>query len=80
MDRPNFVSLEGYINAKVLVEGLQRAGPTLNRETFINAIESIQQLDLGFANRLSFSPLDHQGLERVYFTHLQDGKFVWRSH
>jgi branched-chain amino acid transport system substrate-binding protein len=53
---------------------------TLNRETFINAIESIQKLDLGIANLLSFSPRDHQGLERVYFTHLQDGKFVWRNH
>ena len=79
-DRPNFVSLEGYINAKVLVEGLERAGRDLNREKFINAIESIQELDLGIANLLSFSPGDHQGLERVYFTHLQDGKFVWRNH
>jgi ABC-type branched-subunit amino acid transport system substrate-binding protein len=79
-DRPNFVSLEGYINAKVLVEGLERAGRELNREKFINAIESIQELDLGIANLLSFSPGDHQGLERVYFTHLQDGKFVWRNH
>ncbi|WP_319406388.1 ABC transporter substrate-binding protein [uncultured Desulfosarcina sp.] len=79
-DRPNFVSLEGYINAKVLVEGLERAGRELNREKFINAIESIQKLDLGIANLLSFSPRDHQGLERVYFTHLQDGKFVWRNH
>ena len=79
-DRPNFVSLEGYINAKVLVEGLRRAGRELNRETFINAIESIHDLDLGIANLLSFSPSDHQGLERVYFTYLQDGKFVWRNH
>ena len=80
LDRPNFVSLEGYINAKVLVEGLERAGRQLNRETFIDAIESIHELDLGIANLLSFSPSDHQGLERVYFTHLQDGKFVWRNH
>ena len=79
-DRPNFVSLEGYINAKVLVEGFKRAGRDLDRETFINAIESIQNLDLGIANLLSFSPSDHQGLERVYFTHLQNGKFVWRNH
>lgn len=79
-DHPNFVSLEGYINAKVLVEGLKRAGRDLNREKFINAIESIQDLDLGIANLLSFSPSDHQGLERVYFTHLKDGKFVWHNH
>lgn len=76
-DRPNFVSLEGYINAKVLVEGLRRAGPDLDREGFIDAIESIQELDLGIGNPLSFSPRDHQGLERVYFTHLRNGKFVW---
>ena len=80
LDRPNFVSMEGYINAKVLVEGLKRAGRQLDREVFINAIESIQELDLGIDNLLSFSPQDHQGLERVYFTHLQDEKFVWREH
>ncbi len=79
-DKPNFVSMEGYINAKVLVEGLRRAGRQLDRESFINAIESIQNLDLGIDNLLSFSPRDHQGLERVYFTHLQDEKFVWREH
>ncbi len=76
-DAPNFVSLEGYINAKVLVEGLRRAGPALDRERFIDAIESIQQFDLGIDNPLAFSPADHQGLERVYFTIIKDGRFVW---
>lgn len=75
-DRPNFVGLEGYINARVLVEGLKRAGPDLNRESFIRAIESIRDYDLGIANSLSFSALDHQGLERVYFTRIEGGKFV----
>ncbi len=80
LDRPNFVSLEGYINARVLVEGLKRAGKNLDREKFIKAIESIQELDLGIDNPLSFSRWDHQGLERVYFTQLQNGKFAWRNH
>jgi branched-chain amino acid transport system substrate-binding protein len=79
-DQPNFVSLEGYINARVLVEGLQRAGRQLDRKKFIQAIESIHQLDLGIDNLISFSSQDHQGLERVYFTHLENGKFVWRNH
>jgi branched-chain amino acid transport system substrate-binding protein len=79
-DRPNFVGLEGYINARVLVEGLRRAGRELDRRKFIRAIESIRQLDLGIDNLLSFSPRDHQGLEKVYFTHLEDGKFIWRNH
>lgn len=75
-NKPNFVGLEGYINARVLVEGLKRTGRNLNRERFIDAIESIQNYDLGIANTLSFSPSDHQGLERVYFTRIQSGKFV----
>lgn len=82
-DVSNFVGLEGYINARVLVEGLRRAGRNLNRELFIDAIESIWNYDLGIANTLSFSPTDHQGLERVYFTRLQKGRFVlitdWRK-
>jgi ABC-type branched-subunit amino acid transport system substrate-binding protein len=75
-DRPNFVGLEGYINARVLVEGLQRAGKQLDRSRFIAAIESIRNFDIGIANRLSFSPTDHQGLEQVYFTRIENGRFV----
>ena len=75
-DEPNFVGLEGYINARVLVEGLRRAGKNLNRERFIDAIESMRDYDLGIANKLHFSPKDHQGLEKVYFTRIHNGKFV----
>jgi ABC-type branched-subunit amino acid transport system substrate-binding protein len=75
-DEPNFVGLEGFINAKVLVEGLKRAGRDLDREKFIEAVESIRNFDLGIANTLSFSPGDHQGLDRVYFTQIRGGRLV----
>ena len=39
--------------------------------------ESIQELDLGVASPLSFSARDHQGLERVYLTYVQNGSFQW---
>ncbi len=74
-DKPNFVGLEGYVNARVLVEGLQRAGRDLTRESFIEAIESIRDFPLLPYNTLSFSPTDHQGLDQVYFTVLRDGSF-----
>ncbi|MCB2186375.1 MAG: ABC transporter substrate-binding protein [Deltaproteobacteria bacterium] len=74
-DQPNFVSFEGFINAKVLVEGLRRAGRHLNREKLITALESIHQFSLGIANPLSFSPENHQGLENVYFTRIENGRF-----
>jgi ABC-type branched-subunit amino acid transport system substrate-binding protein len=75
-DQPNYVGLEGYINARVLVEGLLRAGHDLTREGFINAIESIKNYSLGIANPLSFSSTDHQGFDRVYFTRVENGQLV----
>ncbi len=75
-EKPNSVGLESFINAKVLVEGLRRAGPDLTRERFIDALESIRDFSLGIANTLDFSPTDHQGLDRVYFTRFQEGDFM----
>ncbi|MFZ0727118.1 MAG: ABC transporter substrate-binding protein [Desulfobacterales bacterium] len=74
-DQPNFVGLEGFINARVLVEGLQRAGADLSREGFIDALESIRNFSLGSDINIAFSPSDHQGLDRVYFTRLENGQF-----
>ena len=75
-DKPNFVGLEGYLNARVLVEGLKRAGRDLTREGFIQAIESIHDFPLLPYMSLSFGPDDHQGLDQVYFTRLVNGRFV----
>jgi branched-chain amino acid transport system substrate-binding protein len=75
-DKPNFVGLEGYLNARVLVEGLQRAGRELTREGFIEEIESIRDFPLLPYNTLSFGAKDHQGLDHVYFTILRNGSFV----
>ncbi|MCK5313198.1 MAG: ABC transporter substrate-binding protein [Desulfobacteraceae bacterium] len=74
--KPSFVGLEGYINARVLVEGLKRAGYNITREKFIEAIESINDYSLGILNRLSFGKNDYQGLDRVYFTKIQDGELI----
>ncbi|MFO7709949.1 MAG: ABC transporter substrate-binding protein [Desulfobacterales bacterium] len=74
-DQPNFVGFEGFINARVLVEGLRRAGAELTRERFIDAIESIRELSLGPDVTIAFSASDHQGLDRVHFTQLANGQF-----
>jgi branched-chain amino acid transport system substrate-binding protein len=73
-DRPNYVGFEGFLNAKVMVEGLQRVGPTPEREKFIHAIETIANFSLEIANPLTFGPRDHQGLDKVYFTQIQGGE------
>lgn len=82
-DSPNFVSLEGYVNAKILVEGLKRAGKDLTREKLIDGIESIKAGQLGTGLGFNYGPMDHVGLDRVWITQIKDGKFIevtdWRS-
>ncbi|MCF7794461.1 MAG: ABC transporter substrate-binding protein [Candidatus Cloacimonetes bacterium] len=62
----NHVSLEGYLAAKVLVEGLTRSGNNLTRSNFIEQMESIKDLDIGIDHQISFSATDHQGSDKVY--------------
>lgn len=62
----NHVSLEGYLAAKVLVEGLTRSGKSLTRSNFITQMELIKNLDLGIDHQVSFSATDHQGSHKVY--------------
>jgi len=75
-DKPNSVGLEGYYNARILVEALERAGRNLTREGFIQALESIRDLELGPGLVASFGPDNHQGLRQVFFTRLVDGRFT----
>ena len=45
--KPNYSSMEGYVAAKLFVEGLRRAGKSPNREALIGGLEAVQTLDLG---------------------------------
>jgi ABC-type branched-subunit amino acid transport system substrate-binding protein len=72
---PSFAGLEGFLNARILVEGLRRTGPEPTRERFLDAIESIRDLDLGRGTTVTFGPMDHQGMDYVSFTRLEGGRF-----
>jgi branched-chain amino acid transport system substrate-binding protein len=73
--QPSFVSLEGFADAMVVVEGLKRAGADVTREKFIEGIESIHSLDIGLgpALKLSYGPEDHKGFDKVYATVVEGG-------
>jgi branched-chain amino acid transport system substrate-binding protein len=72
----SFTSLEGFIAAKVLVEGLRRTGSDLTREKFINAMEQMRDYDVGGFN-VSFSPTDHSGSKFVELTVIsKDERFL----
>jgi branched-chain amino acid transport system substrate-binding protein len=72
----DYVSMEGFIAAKVLVEGLRRAGRDLTRERLIAALESMSAYDAGgFVVR--FGPARHNGSNFVDLTMIsRNGKFL----
>lgn len=46
-EAPNYTSFEEFLGAKLLVEGLRRAGPQPTRDKLVKALESLRELDLG---------------------------------
>ncbi|NDP42138.1 MAG: ABC transporter substrate-binding protein [Aromatoleum sp.] len=72
----NFSSLEGFIAAKVLVEGLRRTGKDPTREKFISAMEGISNLEIG-GFLVKFSPETHNGSQYVDLSMIgREGKFI----
>ena len=74
--RYSFISLEGFVNAKVIVEALRRAGPQPTRASLRQALESLRAFDLGIGAALTFGPERHQGLDSVYFTRVEGEHWV----
>ena len=72
----SFISLEGYVNARVITEALKRAGANAGRPGFRQALESLRGLDLGIGAPLTFTPERHQGLDSVYFTRVDSDHWV----
>ncbi|APV51303.1 hypothetical protein BWI17_17390 [Betaproteobacteria bacterium GR16-43] len=65
-DKPNFplshVAMEGFAGAKVLVEGLRRAGKNPTKASLVAALEGMKNYDLGGGLTLSFGQQSHTGL------------------
>jgi branched-chain amino acid transport system substrate-binding protein len=70
-----FVSLEGYIVARIFVEGLRRAGPKIDRESIIDALLGIRKFDIGIGTPISFSRESYQGSQMVWPTVIRNGRF-----
>ena len=64
--KPDYISFEGFIAAKVLCEALRRAGPALTRAGFLQAL-SAMKVDLG-GFEVKFSPDNRNGSEFVDMT------------
>jgi branched-chain amino acid transport system substrate-binding protein len=79
----SFVSFEGFLDATLLVEALKKMERDPQRSRFRAAMEALDQIDLGIGAPVSFGPNKHQGSGEVYYTVVEDGRFVpvkdWES-
>jgi ABC-type branched-subunit amino acid transport system substrate-binding protein len=71
----DWVSLEGYLAAKLFCQVAEKAGTNLTRESFLAAVEKTGSFDLG-GFPLKFGPDNHQGSDAVYLTVIQGGKVI----
>jgi branched-chain amino acid transport system substrate-binding protein len=76
-EAPDYVSLEGYIAAKVLIQGLKQTGGSLDTEHVIDNLEAMRNIDLGLGTTLGFGRSEHQASHKIWGTALDDsGKFT----
>jgi len=72
----DYVSLEGYVAASLLAEGLRRAGPQVDTEQLVDALESLRGFDMGLGTPLNFGPTEHQASHKIWGTQLgQNGRY-----
>jgi branched-chain amino acid transport system substrate-binding protein len=67
---PDYVSLEGYVAASVLISALKRNGPELDTEKLVQTLENLQNLDIGLGTPVNFGRSEHQGVHKVWGTQL----------
>jgi branched-chain amino acid transport system substrate-binding protein len=75
-----FVSLEGYMVGRLVVEALGKVKDPVTRVGLLSTIKEVGTFDLG-GIALSYGPDDNQGMDQVFFTVIQaDGSFKPVDH
>ena len=72
----SFVSFEGFLNAKLLTEVLRRTGGRTDRESILRGFRSLDSFDIGIDTPVVYGPTRTQGLDAVYYTHVEGERFV----
>jgi len=76
-EAPDYVSLEGYIAANVLIQGIKQAGPQLDTERLIDNLEAMRNIDLGLGTSLNFGRAEHQASHKIWGTAIDEsGKYA----
>lgn len=73
--QPNTVSLEGYIVARILAEALQSMDETISRETLIDALHALVDLDIGLGSNINLDKNQQHGSHMLWLSRLENGAF-----
>jgi len=71
-EQADYVSLEGYVAANVLITALRRNGSDIDTEKLVQALENLSDLDIGLGTPVSFGRSEHQGVHKVWGTQLDE--------
>ena len=72
----DFSSMEGFLAAKVFVEGVRRAGKALTRASLVSGLESMRDVNMG-GFMVNYSPKDHEASHYTDLTIIgRGGRFV----
>ncbi len=75
-ETPDYVSLEGYVAANVLIQALKKTGPQFDSEKLIDTLENLRDVDLGLGAALNYGRAEHQASHKVWGTAIDDkGKY-----
>ena len=73
----SYYGIEAYVTARVMIEGIRKAGRDLTREKLANALESMNALEVG-GYRVGYTPQNHNGSRYVDLTVIGSGGRVLR--
>ncbi len=73
-----FVSLEGYMVGRLVMQALEKLGEPVTREGLLATIQKTGDFDLG-GTTLTYGPDDSQGMDQVFLTVIQADGSINRS-
>jgi ABC-type branched-subunit amino acid transport system substrate-binding protein len=79
---PGFISLEAYIVAKIFVEALFSIQGNIERESLVDSLHELSNLDIGLGLNISYSKHQHQAVHKVWPMMIKDEKFIsvdWKN-
>lgn len=68
-----FNALAGVTFIEPMLEGFRRAGPDLTKESFVAAMESIQNWDGELLRGVTFGPGRRQGINAIFLSRMENG-------